>query len=383
MAKHAEQSRSEVSTLQTQGRARAAVDVMRARTPESIKRVVRPVLHASRSSHKPSVILPEERDIRDDRATPDDLLNCFRLLLGRVPSERGFRGWLKMVEEGSMSINDLVGAFLASAEFRLRLQRTFGWTEGEIKKVEIEGLPFYIRSNELAFGAALAARQLYEPHVLWFLKQQLHEGDTFVDVGASVGYFSVLLGRHVGATGKVLAFEPGPQNQSVLLLNTFVNKTPAQTFPVALGDAEGLLTYSRNGANGMVLPFDGDPAALAVTDLVRCTTLDSFVGTQPIHAMKIDVEGAEGRVLAGSTSTLERQRPSLVFEFAPPAIEAGSGITADALLRNLADSGYVFDALVSPGQQLEKRTAAEMIDYYRVIEDDHFDIAAWPAEKSA
>ena len=363
-----------------QGRTKATVSSIRKRTPESVKRVVRPALRGVRPPRRSSVNLPPERDIRDDRATPEDLLNCFRLVLGRVPSERGFRGWLKTVEEGSMSINDLVGAFLASAEFRLRLQRTFGWTDGDIREVDVEGLPFYIRSTEVAFGAVLAAGELYEPHVLWFLRDHLKAGDTFVDVGASVGYFSVLLGRHVGTTGKVLAFEPGPQNQSALLLNMFVSKIPAETYSIALGDAEGVLTYSRNGANGMVLPFDGNPSALAVTDLVRCAPLDTVVGDRPVHAMKIDVEGAEGRVLAGAAKTLQRERPSLVFEFAPPAIEAGSGMTAEALLGNLADMGYVFDALVKPGQKLTERSAQELVDYYGTIKDDHFDVAAWPSE---
>ncbi len=212
------------------------------------------------------------------------------------------------------------------------------------------------------------------------LERALRPGDTFVDVGASFGYFSARLGRHVGTYGSVVAFEPGPQNQSLLLLNLAANGVDgADVRQLALGAEPGLFTYSRSGANGVVSRFGGDPRELANHDLVRVSTLDREMAGRRVSALKVDAEGAEGLVLSGGRALLEEARPTVVLEFSPPALEAVSEMTGAEVLGLLSGLGYeiaVIDAITAaPAAQ----SAVEIIGRYERAPEGHLNLVAWPA----
>src|ERR1039458_5838250 len=138
----------------------------------------------------------------------------------------------------------------------------------------------------------------YETHVSEQVLRLLRPGSVFVNVGASIGYFTILAARAVGPEGKVIACEPGPQNHTVLLLNTVVNKVGnVLIVPCAISDATTVVAYRHlGGGNGAIAGFDGAPESFGTGDLVQARTLDDILEGQPrIDVIKIDVEGAEGR----------------------------------------------------------------------------------------
>jgi FkbM family methyltransferase len=199
----------------------------------------------------------------------------------------------------------------------------------------------------------------------------------FVDVGASVGYFTILAGRAAGPEGKVIACEPGPQNHTALLLNTMVNGLDnVRVVPCAVSDSASVVLYHRlGGGNGSITSYDGDPASIGSRDLIRTRTLDDILGGEPrVDVVKIDVEGAEGRVMAGASETLRRHRPTLLFEFSPPGLQAVSGVTGDFFLRNLAALGYEFRLL--SGEDRATIPAAAVLRSYRRQSGDHIDVMA-------
>jgi FkbM family methyltransferase len=152
------------------------------------------------------------------------------------------------------------------------------------------------------------------------------EGGIAYDVGAHVGFFSLLMSRLVGRTGQVLAFEPHTGNVERLRANVFANGARnVDVRAVALGDAvgeerfsahasslEGSLDGGESVAGG--LPDDGAPALGCMR--VATTTIDALVhdGAAVPHVMKIDVEGAEGRVIRGGRETIAACRPVMVIE---------------------------------------------------------------------
>src|ERR1700728_3744642 len=232
-------------------------------------------------------------------ATPTDLRATYRLLLGRDPDRRGELDFLSLIELG-ITRDELVRHFMSSPEFRQRQLATDGRSDDQLNRVVIDDLIFHLDPADFAIGPQLSRQGTYEPEVLAVLRGHLNRGDTFVDVGASFGYFSTQLGRHVGPSGSVMAFEPGPQNQSLLLLNLATNGVDwAEVRQMALSDKSGLFAYSRSGANGVVSVFSGDPRELSNHDLVPASTLDREIGGRPANGIKIDVEGAEGLVLFG------------------------------------------------------------------------------------
>jgi FkbM family methyltransferase len=316
-------------------------------------------------------------------ATPRDITNCYRLILGREPDERGYRGYRHQLRNNYLSVDQLVADFVNSTEFRNRLRHTFGSADGLPERCDFGEFVMYVRSND-QIAAAFRSGQPYEPGVLAALRSRLAPGDTFVDIGASIGYFSVTLGRHVGEEGSVIAFEPGPQNQSLLLLNLAANGVHnADVRPQALSDVEETLAYSRLGANGMIAPFDGDPVTLATHDLVHAGRLDAAIGEQRrVDAMKIDVEGAEARVLRGGEQMLARCKPFLVFEFSPPALEDVSGVPGRELLEFLAGMGYALCVLRGAGAALEPQAPDSIMDAFAAGDANHLDVAAWNRERA-
>ena len=157
---------------------------------------------------------------------------------------------------------------------------TLGSTQGTPVGTTIDELTIYVDPDDTAIGSSLRKSGVYEPAVTATVRKYLKKGDCFVDCGASFGYFSALAGVIVGPEGSVISFEPGPQNQSLLLLNLIANGTLAgEVHQVALSDSVGIYRYGGTGANGAISPFDGDPNHLGTYDLVRATTLDNVVGS--------------------------------------------------------------------------------------------------------
>ncbi len=311
------------------------------------------------------------------RAGADDVSWCYRLFLGREPDPHGLDGYLALVE-GGISRDELVEYFLASPEFRERLVRTFEWREGAPEPVSVGELTYYVNSGDHAIGASLKRDGAYEPGVTALVRRHLKPGQRFADVGAAFGYFATLAGRTVGPGGSVVAFEPGPQNQSVLLLNLALNGvSSAEVHQLALSDRPGLFVYSHSGANGFISPFSGKPEELSNHALVRAATLDSIIGDRKVDMMKIDVEGAEGLVLKGGQRTLERSRPMLLMEFSPPSLENTSGIPGRALLARLAEQGYTLGVVDNTEGNLEAKSPDAVMAAFEATPADHIDIVAW------
>ena len=158
----------------------------------------------------------------------------------------------------------------------------------------------------------------------------LSPGDVCFDVGANVGFFTLLAARSVGPEGRVVAFEPGPDNLTTLRKNVAQNDaSQVMISPCAVSNTDGtdqLLLAEYSGGHSLVT--QSIEAAGSMT--VNTVTLDTFVrdhhARQP-DVVKIDVEGAELAVLEGMRMLLDERRPTLVLE-----LDAATGAEHD---RNL------------------------------------------------
>jgi FkbM family methyltransferase len=170
-----------------------------------------------------------------------------------------------------------------------------------------------------------------------------------LDVGANVGYFSLLAARHIGPSGVVHAFEPEPVNFRVLRQNvTASGHDNIEIWACALSDRSGTqaLYLSRSNLGRHSFSFSNVPATGAAVD-VPTRTLDEFaadlIDDGPPILVKIDVEGAEGRVLRGAGGLLARDAVTVWFELWPEGLD-NSGEYPEQLLRWL--EGYGFHAAV-------------------------------------
>lgn len=159
----------------------------------------------------------------------------------------------------------------------------------------------------------------YEPPVQHALASQVHPGDVCYDIGANLGFFSVLLGRLVGPDGTVYAFEPVPANVAAIKRNARLNdlgNIRVLELAVTRSDGEAELLLARH-VGGAVLKDAGTPPDLAGSLTVKTATVDSLLAQgklKPPRLVKIDVEGAEWDVLLGMEHTLRENSPIVVLE---------------------------------------------------------------------
>lgn len=189
----------------------------------------------------------------------------------------------------------------------------------------------------------------YEEPVQEAISTNLAAGSVFYDIGANIGFFSLLAARLVGAEGRVYAFEPVPQNAATIVRNASINGIDViEVFAEAVGAQTGRtdLLLARH-AGGASLALAGAPPDMVGRIEVEMTTLDDAVAhrrIRPPSLVKIDVEGAELEVLSGMSSILERHRPRILCEIdAPdkPALDR----KADEVTSFLEVAGYDFTVL--------------------------------------
>jgi FkbM family methyltransferase len=160
----------------------------------------------------------------------------------------------------------------------------------------------------------------HEERVQEAIVSRVSTGAIAYDVGAHVGFFSLLLSETVGPAGRVLAFEPQPANAARLLGNIEANdRANIELHAVALSVTPGvgrMSSHSSSLQGALVESAPADPPA----DRVAVTSVDALVadGAPPPSFLKIDVEGAEGLVLAGARQTIARHTPAMIIEIHSP-----------------------------------------------------------------
>lgn len=169
--------------------------------------------------------------------------------------------------------------------------------------------------------------KFYEPEESKFLERVLNPGDTFIDIGAHIGYYSLLAAILVGETGRVISIEPDKTNINWIQDHITLNQFPQmEVIPTVLGSETKPVEFFYNADNdgGHALwdvglhEFNKISRSHRQTSTLPMTTLDEVVrdkGLTGVKLIKIDTEGAEHQVLQGSLQTLATyQVPYIIAE---------------------------------------------------------------------
>jgi FkbM family methyltransferase len=178
---------------------------------------------------------------------------------------------------------------------------------------------------------------LFEPAETRLVSELLQPGDTFVDVGAHIGWFTTIAARRVGSEGAVVACEPYPTNAAALKENIALNgANNVRLVEMALGSQPGELSLALAGDSGGITALDWGEGERVTASV---TTLDEVAaGMAAITLLKMDVEGWEPHVLRGGSAALKRTKYALI-EINKPALKK-AGSSADELYGLLRDAGF-------------------------------------------
>lgn len=151
----------------------------------------------------------------------------------------------------------------------------------------------------------------YEARACKIFASVIKEGAVVFDVGAHVGYYSLVASETVGDSGTVFSFEPLPQNLYYMKKHIALNHIRnIKIIESAASDQAGQASFSSTGCRSMGRLSDSGAT------IVRTVTLDSLVDNRevlPPSVMKMDIEGAEFLALVGATHTLSRWHPAILL----------------------------------------------------------------------
>ena len=218
----------------------------------------------------------------------------------------------------------------------------------------------------------LAYRSDYEPSTFAFLRTACRPGATALDVGAHVGVFTVLMSRLVGDAGLVLAFEPTTAVRRALERTVRLNGLRnVEVRAEAVAETGGVAPFHeicRAGATvaNSLVPFPASDRTVPV----EVVSLDGLVSQRALEigCVKVDVEGAELRVLQGASSVIRDQRPPIHLAVHPRALVRAGG-SLDQLWEHLA------------GYELRSRGHPITYDWF-TRQDDLFDVCAVPSGRT-
>ena len=191
---------------------------------------------------------------------------------------------------------------LKRGAFRPMLSRLVNLLRAGPVDVPYQGASFRFYHQTSATERGALFNPDYNLEELDFLRTHTPPGGVFVDVGANVGTYAMVLARHVGATGKVIAVEPHPVTHARLAFNrTASGFSQVDLVAAAAGPADGELMIETDGENlGASHIVSGKAAGHAIrVPSLRLQRILGDAGVTHVDALKIDVEGFEDRVLTG------------------------------------------------------------------------------------
>jgi FkbM family methyltransferase len=228
---------------------------------------------------------------------------------------------------------------LALKAFLFFLRLFSGGLRPRIILVEVEGIKLYLDSKS-TFAPGLMINRTYDKGTTKLFRDLIKEGMVILDIGANVGYYSLIAARLAGEKGLVFAFEPAPDNFAFLVknieVNGFSNIIPVQKAVSNKTGKGSLFLWDEPDLHSM--REHNEKGAIEV----EVTSVDEFMENinRPIDLVKMDVEGWEMRVLEGMPETI-RRNPNLkiITEFSPHYLQK-SGCSPAGFLEKLKDCGF-------------------------------------------
>lgn len=217
----------------------------------------------------------------------------------------------------------------------------------------------YVDPSDEGLSPHLMLDGLWEVWVTEAILGFVRSGMTVVDVGANLGYYTLLLADLVGAEGRVHAAEPNPRMASLLRrslrINGFSGRVSVCPDPLSARAGEKVVLHVPAD-----LPQNGhlraDGVGLPGTYALTTTTLDDIVGDGPVDFIKIDAEGAEQAIWQGMGRVLARRNPLVVFiEFTPDRYQ-----DAAAFLQQMLETGFAL-AIVDHREGVRAVAAEEVL----------------------
>ena len=261
-----------------------------------------------------------------------------------------------------------------------------GGSQWVVRRLDVFDFEMLLDLHDPAVSRPLLLAGDYEPHVTSVLLELLRENTHFLDIGANLGFFSLMTAACC-PQGRVFAVEPDPQNFRALSASIALNglRERITAVQIAASDEDGVATLSDlgNAANRgarftaktrAVLEAHVHGPAPSFTE-VRMARLERLFAGERIDVLKIDVEGHEPPALRGAERLLRKCKPAILMEFSPGNIINIAGEPPETPLKFLYDLGYHWQVIAEDGRLgAPESTPAELIQRLQATDEHHADL---------
>lgn len=255
--------------------------------------------------------------------------------------------------------------------------RVFDLEQKEL--AHLDNFNLYVMRNDY-IGQHILTSRSYEPHVTKLIKNILKMDDVFLDIGANLGYFTMLASSIVKEQGKVIAFEPNPQNLQLIYSSIQENHAKnIDVYPFAASNHKNILRFVTVGSNGGIVTEHA--LAQQYNFLVQSVILDTMLKNEPaINLIKMDVEAHEPYALAGMINLIKQHKPKLITEFHPWALKINNPGKPIEFLNQVINLGYKISIIQFDGELKDVSSSEEILSYWESlqVETIHLDLFAQP-----
>ncbi|MBA7507590.1 hypothetical protein ES706_06310 [subsurface metagenome] len=239
--------------------------------------------------------------------------------------------------------------------------------------VEVQGHRMFLDSKD---SLGLFPFGVYEPFRTEIIKQQIQKGNVVLDIGANIGYFTLIFAQLVGERGKVFAFEPEPDNFALLQKNMEANgyQNVILVKKAVSNKARKVKLYLSEDNKGDHRIYDSHDGRKFVE--VEVITLDEYFKDYDLKVdfIKMDIQGAEGGALEGCSLLIERNRNvKIITEFWPIGLKR-FGTKPEEFLMLLTKRGFELYDVSEQEHRFEPVDVTTLLEKYTPEKGNHTDI---------
>jgi FkbM family methyltransferase len=228
----------------------------------------------------------------------------------------------------------------------------------------------YVYPRDEGLGGELIARGYYhdEKYMTELFIKSIKPGSIVVDVGANIGYYTLIAAKLAGKKGKVYSFEPEDKNFDILMKNIETNKYDnVIAIKKGVSDTNGKkrlyinkFNLGKHSLSSKAMPKREQAGFLEIETVTLDVFFNKLANKEGLDVIKIDTEGSEGLVLNGAKNLLKRKKLKIFTEFSPWT--RNTGIDPLVLLNTLKKYGFAINVID------EKEKCLRKIDTKKIIE---------------
>lgn len=235
--------------------------------------------------------------------------------------------------------------------------------------VEIGGHKMFLDEKDSLSLSIWGAFEEFETEIV---KKEIKAGDVVLDIGANIGYYTLIFAKLVGENGKVFAFEPDPVNFSLLKKNIETNgyKNVVLIQKAVSNKNEMLKLYLCEENRGDHRIYDSHDNRQSVE--VEAIRLEDYFKDYEgkIDFIKMDIQGAEGGATQGMFSLLQKNKVKIITEFWPMGLKK-FGIDPEEYLKSLTDSDFKIYEVDEQKKKITPTNISELLKTYSSEKDVH------------